>query len=186
MLVFPNSHPIVFLMSLESVSSWPPRYLPWCCRPEEIPRQEQGDEGEPATFYNFTITSSKIFYCGYLWFIFIYIEPELELVPRKYPVGFGKRLLEAYLDSARFPFRADLRRKFTVPGKTDVEAFMAYPCNPDQWEDAALGEAYDYIWSYKNLNIPTDWREAIAAFNLEYTQVRMTVTWINTNKDLHY
>jgi hypothetical protein len=121
-----------------------------------------------------------------LWFIFIYIEPELELVPRKYPVGFGKRLLEAYLDSARFPFRADLRRKFTVPGKTDVEAFMAYPCNPDQWEDAALGEAYDYIWSYKNLNIPTDWREAIAAFNLEYTQVRMTVTWINTNKDLHY
>ena len=87
--------------------------------------------------------------------------------------------MEAYLDSTRSPFRADLRRKFTVPGKTDVEAFMAYPCNPDQWEDAALGAAYDYIWSYKNLNIPSDWREAIAAFNLEYKEVRMTVTWIH-------
>ena len=82
------------------------------------------------------------------------------------------------MDSTRAPFRADLRCKYIVPGETDIDAFMAYPCNPDQWEDALMGDVYEYIRSYKWLNIPSEWHQAMAAFDQEYTHVRMTVAWI--------
>ena len=103
--------------------------------------------------------------------------------PRTYPTGFGKKLLEAYVDSStRSKFRADLRRKFTVPCTSESEAFRSYPLNPDQWEDARLGQVFDYFWGYQGLTIPDSWKPAMNEFYAEYTKNRKWVSWITVHK----
>ena len=97
--------------------------------------------------------------------------------PRTYPEGFGRKLLSAYVASSRRPFRADLRRRFQVPGTSDVEAFKAYPLNRDQWEDARLQEVYNYIRAYKHLVVPEAWSEAMIDFDLQYSNLMATVSW---------
>lgn len=93
-------------------------------------------------------------------------------LPRKYPSGFGRRLVEAYLASNHGPFRADLRRKYLLPQECDVAVFREYPCNLDQWEDAKLGEVFDYIWSHPKLCIPAEWKDAMSAFKTAYDDIR--------------
>ena len=96
---------------------------------------------------------------------------------RTYPTGFAKRLFDAYASSSSEPFRADLRRKYQLPvGSDDVEIFMNYPCNRDQWDDANIGEVFDYIWSCKSLVIPDEWLHAMNSFKREYDDVRENVS----------
>ena len=102
---------------------------------------------------------------------------------RKYPKGFGKRLVEAYVEStfATPAFRADLRRKYDLlAGKDLPQVFQAYPCNLDQWEDAKMADVFDYIWCYKNCDIPAEWTTAMKAFFKEYDDTKHKVALTNS------
>ena len=79
------------------------------------------------------------------------------------------------MKSSHGPPRADLRCKYSLPSRSDVESFLAYPCNLDQWEDGRLGEVFDYLWCYKNLQIPVEWVSAMNAFHFEYMNIRAKV-----------
>ena len=90
---------------------------------------------------------------------------------REYPTGFGKRLLEAYHKACSEPPRQDLRRKFALDAKnTDKELFRDYPCNPDQWFDAKLPEAFWYLAGSRSLQIPDSWVDVMADFKKQLNQ----------------
>ena len=50
---------------------------------------------------------------------------------------------------------------------------MNYPLAKDQWEDARMGEVFDYISNYKGLQIPDDWIEAMDHFKSIYFLCRV-------------
>lgn len=50
---------------------------------------------------------------------------------------------------------------------------MNYPLAQDQWEDARMGEVFDYISNYKGLQIPDDWIEAMDHFKSIYFLCRV-------------
>lgn len=91
---------------------------------------------------------------------------------REYPVGFGKRLLEAYHVSCSEPPRKDLRRKFALaPNRTDKELFMQYPMGQDQWFDAALPETFWYLYGSRSLTIPDSWVNVTKDFAMKLQEV---------------
>ena len=50
---------------------------------------------------------------------------------------------------------------------------MNYPLTKDQWEDAGMGEVFDYIYQYKDLQIPDDWLQAMKHFKDTYFLCRV-------------
>lgn len=99
----------------------------------------------------------------------------MHLELREYPLGFGQRLLDGYLQSIREPQRQDLRRKFALdPQKSDRELFMEYPCHEDQWFDAELPECFWYLSGSRSLEVPDSWADAIQSFKKELHDLCVT------------
>ena len=72
-------------------------------------------------------------------------------LPRTYPVGFARSLLQVYeTHTARVPGRRDLRHKPQLKGGSPVEQFERMPIG-DCWDDANLLEPLQYIYNSNRL-----------------------------------
>ena len=88
---------------------------------------------------------------------------------RCYPEGFAQRLLECF--RGRRPMSGHMRHKAAVEmQKTDKDLFANMEIG-DPWIDASMVEVWKYLYHSKYLVIPDSWRQPMAEFDQQLTQL---------------
>ena len=88
------------------------------------------------------------------------------LAPRQYPRGLGACLLSAW-ESVWGQPKLDFRQKRDLdPRKTDLEIFEDLQ-DADPWVDARIPSLFIYLYSNKNLAIPSEWKPTMDAMRSE-------------------